>query len=348
MPRIKFKKGLQAGFLFTVREHLNVSWPQLSERIKVHPRWLSDWRREKYTLPEPVFNRLVKLTGEGIVVPTHRILPDFWNIEKAARKGGRVVAERYGGPGTPDGRRKGGVNSQIQRRIYPELYQHCNIRKEINKPNNSPELSELIGAILGDGGMNNDHQVVITLHKEHDRKYVQFIRQLVVKLFAVEPAIYTRAGARKEKIVEVVLTGINIVEFLLSKGLVRGNKVAHQVDVPRWIKEKAEFSMYCMRGLIDTDGGIYYHRHSSRGYNFFNIGLQFSNKSRPLLNFVQNTLLTLGFAPKIDTRYVSLYKENEVFRYVQQVQFHNPYHTQRVEQFRILKKEFLWKGAGVA
>lgn len=347
MPRIKFKKGYQARFLFEVAKYLNLNWPQFSQKIKVHPRCLSDWYREQYTLPEFIFKRLIKLTGKEIRVPAYKVLPDFWNIEKAARMGGQALAEKYGGPGTPEGRKKGGIHSQIQRRLHPEFYQQCNIRKEIKKPRNSPELAELVGIILGDGGMNNDYQVIITLHKENDRKYAKLVCQLVRRLFDIEPAVYTRRFSTRRMVREVVLTGINIVEFLLSKDLSKGNKVKHQVDVPQWIKERLDFSTHCLRGLIDTDGGVFYHRHSTRGYNFFNIGLEFSNMSKPLLNFVYNTLIALDFTPKIDSRYVSLYKEDEVFRYVEQVQFHNPYHTQRAKKFKRLKKEFLRRGARV-
>lgn len=341
MPRIKFAKGAQARFLFAIRKYLNLSWPQLSERINIHPRCFSDWRRERYTLPKFVFNRLVKLTGKVVLIPAYKVLPDFWSIEKAARKGGQVLAEKYGGPGTPEGRRKGGANSQIQRRLYPESYRQCNLRKKISKPRNSAELAELCGILLGDGGINSNNQAVISLHKEHDRKYAEIIRQSAKSLFAIEPTVYPR---RRKNVIEVVLTGVNIIEFLLSKGLSKGNKVKHQVDVPLWIKKRLDFSTSCLRGLIDTDGGVYYHRHSIQGHQFSNLGLQFSNRSKPLLQFVQNTLLALGFTPKIDSRYVSLYKEDEVFRYVKQVRFHNPYHMERAKQFLILKKNFLRRG----
>ncbi len=347
MPRIKFQKGTQSLFLSNVQQRLGLTWFELSKRIKIHSRSLRDWRKEKYTISERVFKKLVAL-GEGkIVVPAYEVLPDFWSIEKAARRGGQVVAEKYGGPGTPEGRKRGGVNSQIQRRLHPELYQHCNLRKDITKPFQSSQLAELIGMILGDGGMNNEYQVVITLHKIHDREYAEFVRRLGEELFSIQPAVYVGRSGRRKMVVDVVLTGINIVEFLLSKGLVKGNKVKHQVDVPQWIKNNLNFSTQCLRGLIDTDGGVYYHRHTTGGYPAFNIGLQFSNKSKPLLQFVQDTLIMLGFTPKIDSRYVSLYKEDEVLRYTKQIQFHNPYHARRVKQFLILKKNFLRRGVRV-
>lgn len=347
MSRIKFKKGFQSKFLFNVAANFDFDWVKLSRKIKVHHRSLFDWRREKYTISEVALKRLIKLAGRNIKVPPYKVLPDFWSIEKAAHMGGEALAKKHGGPGTPEGRKKGGMNSQIKRKLHPELYQQCSIRKKIKQPRNSAELAELVGIILGDGGINSDYQIIVTLHRENDRKYAKFVYQLAKKLFNVEPAVYTRRFSTRSMVREVVLNSASIVVFLLSKELLRGNKVKNQVDVPQWIKESKNFSMHCLRGLIDTDGGVFYHRHSHSGYNFFNISLKFSNRSKPPLKFVCDTLVTLGFTPKIDSREVSLYKENEIFRYAKRIKFHNLYHYNRVQKFRSLKYDFLRRGVRV-
>lgn len=344
MPRIRFKSRLQFRFLNNVRERLGVNWPQLAKILRVHPRTLSDWRREKYTVSEKVFKKCIELTKNKIEIPSYEVLPDFWNIEKSARKGGLVLAERYGGPGTPEGRRKGGLVSQQKRRLYPELYQGCNLRKKILKPHNTLEFAELIGIILGDGGINSNHQVVITLHKENDEKYITFVCNLLKKLFGFSPAIYHYRSPQCKKVVGITASSAALIEFLLSKGLKKGSKVKHQIGVPDWIGNKIELSRSCLRGLIDTDGGVYYHSHKSHGYQHFNIGLAFSNKSLPLLNFVKNTLSNFGFNPKVNSNgcNICLYKESEVLRYSQEIGFSNPYHLNRIKTFI---NEKLRKGA---
>lgn len=335
MPRIKFKRVLQFHFFNNVREKLGVNWSKLAKILKVHPRTLSDWRREKYTVSEKVFRKCIELTKSKIEIPPYRVLPDFWSIEKAARKGGLVLAEKYGGPGTPEGRRKGGLASQQRRRLRPELYQHCNLRKKILEPHNTPEFAELIGIILGDGGINSNYQVVITLHKENDKKYITFVCNLIKKLFGFSPAIYHYHSPKCKKVVGVTASSVTLIEFLLSKGLKKGSKVKHQVGVPDWIKNRIELSRSCLRGLIDTDGGVYYHSHKSHGYQYFNIGLAFTNKSLPLLNFVKNTLLNFGFHPKVSFGgyNIFLYRESEVLRYSKEIGFSNPYHLDRIKIF---------------
>lgn len=337
MSRIKLRKNDQVKFLDNIKKEYKVNWSQLANILNVHYRCLSDWSRGEYTLPEAVFKKCTRLAKGKVEIPSYKVLPDFWSIEKAAKKGGLVTAQKYGGPGTFKGRKKGGRASQVKRKLNPELYRHCSIRKKIKIPKDSTELAEFFGIVLGDGGINNDHQVVITLHKENGKDYIVFVCDLIKKLFEIEPAVYHYRSERSQKVVGVTASGISLIEFLLSKGLKKGSKVKNQIDVPEWIKKKKDFSKSCLRGLIDTDGGVYYHRHNTQGYSSFNVGLQFSNRSLPLTKFVKEILSFTGFNPKISNDRVNLYRESEVIRYAKEIKFSNSYHFERINQFIRLK-----------
>lgn len=345
MPRIKFKRNFQAKFLLDVQRISGLSWPDLAKELKVHKRTLSDWRREQYTISENAFQKCLELTKHKVsVVPgSYKVLSDFWSVKKAARKAGLIVAQKYGGPGTPEGRRKGGLNSQRMRRLHPELYRHCIIRKRIIIPPNTSELAEFLGIVLGDGGIGSNYQVVITLHKDNAREYVAFVCDLIKKLFGITAAVYSYHSSRSKKVLGVVISSAAVVEFLLSKGLKKGNKVRQQVEVPIWIRKNIEFSKSCLRGLIDTDGCVYDHRHVAHSYKCYNIGLQFVNKSVPLLKFVTQTLSRLSFSPKLYKRSVGLFRENEVWKYASEIKFHNLYHIGRLKKF--FGKKFPGRGA---
>lgn len=337
MPRIKFKIGKQSEFIFSVKKNTGLNWIQLSKKISVHPRTLLDWRKEKYTFSKSILSNFITLTGKELYIPEHEVLPDYWHIFRAAQKGGLALAKKYGGPGTPEGRKKGGKISQIRRRLNPELYPTCIIRKKIRIPENSNELAEFIGITAGDGGINNPFQIVITLNKQYETPYADFIRDLVESLFGILPAIYRYNAHGRENVIGISISSVGVVDFLKQQGFIHGNKVTYQIDLPLWIKNNIEFSKNCLRGLIDTDGGIYYHNHKikSSQNSYLNIGLVFSNKSIPLLNFVKNTLSILGFTPKVNSNKdnIILYRENEVFRYAKEIGFHNPHHIKRLQQF---------------
>ncbi|PIR02170.1 MAG: hypothetical protein COX88_01470 [Candidatus Nealsonbacteria bacterium CG_4_10_14_0_2_um_filter_35_20] len=61
-------------------------------------------------------------------------------------------------------------------------YSQKSHRKIVKIPSESVNLSELMGIIFGDGGINNDWQVVITLNSKSDLKYSYYVRKLLKKL----------------------------------------------------------------------------------------------------------------------------------------------------------------------
>lgn len=333
MSRIKCKQGKQAQFLNALKTITLMPWSKLAKIADVQSRTFFDWRREKYTMLESAFNRLKSLSNGKITLPSHKRLEDLWYLKEASKKGGLALAKLYGGPGTPAGRRKGGINSQINRKLNPQMYRHCNIRKEIKRPIEGQKLAEFIGIFLGDGGFNTDFQIVIHLHKINDAEYAWYLKKTIKELFDIEASVLYYSSTGRRNVVGVTIDSVNVVEFLQHKGIPRGNKVKKQIDVPEWIKRNIVLSKNCMRGLMDTDGCVYSHSHCKGKYNFFNLGIQFSNKSLPLSCFVKATLEKMGFSPKINNKGVNLYREQEVLRYVKEVGFKNPHHLQKIRQF---------------
>ncbi len=319
MPRIKFQKGAQSLFLSSLQQHLGVTWLELSKKIKIHSRSLLDWRREKFTISEKSFKKLVVL-GEGrIVVPQYEVLPDFWSIEKAARRGGQVVAEKYGGPGTPEGRVRGGRISQERRRKNPEKYRQagCNIKKVFLKPLYSEKLAELVGILLGDGAISN-YQVRVSLDRNVDRQYATFVRNLMHDVLGERPSFMERS---EDNIIALTISGAGLVEVLEQIGLRRGNKVEHQVDFPKWVRSKRSYQIACVRGLFDTDGGLYFHHKVKKSY----LGWCFANSSKPLLQSVMDILLSLGFnVKKAGENKIYMYSLEHISRYMKIVNSHNP------------------------
>ena len=343
MSRIIFPKGEQTIFINNLLERKRLKINDLANICKVSSRTIRDWRREKFKLSKDALEVCVSLTEGGVKVPQYTELPDFWSIPKAAKKGGLTTSLRYGGPGTPEGRKRGGTISQERRRLYPELYRNCNLRKIISKPKDKMLLAEFIGIMLGDGSMpKRGSQAVITLHKEDSKEYISMVSRMIKDLFSIEPAIYYYNTWPRENVASITISSTSFIDFLIAKGLKRGHKVRQQVDVPKWIKANKKFSIACLRGLIDTDGCIYSHSHKVLGYDYFNIGINFSNRSTPILKFVYKTLKDLNFSPKIFKNGVNLYRKAEVCRYAEEIKFRNPYYQNRLSNF--LNKQTTWKG----
>lgn len=298
-------------------------------------RTIRDWKREKFLISQEALLKLCQIYEIKIPLKAE-FLSDFWYVTKGAKKGASRRMEIYGPPGTREGRKKGGRNSQIKRKLHPELYPNCILRKIFSFPQKSNELAELVGIILGDGGIT-DWQLKISLNKETEPEYVEYVAGLIVFLFKELPKRYY-FGGRGQKVCVLCINGVRLIEFLEQIGLKIGNKIVLQVGVPRWVLENRNYSIACLRGLVDTDGCVYSHKHATKGFSCFNYGLTLTNHSKPLLNFAHAILLKEGFTPKIKEHSVYLYRQEEVKKYFDIIGSHNQHHFRELKNILDRKK----------
>lgn len=147
----------------------------------------------------------------------------------------------------------------------------------------SEKLAELVGIILGDGHIHyqpntdqkqSQYYVSVTTH-EDETELINHAENLMTELIGKEPL---RLPNCKFNSLQLRLTGIEGVIRMKNCGLKSGNKVEQQVGVPEWIKRDKNYTIKCLRGLIDTDGTIYKRNHD--GYYV----AQFKNRSYKLLS----------------------------------------------------------------
>jgi LAGLIDADG-like domain len=199
----------------------------------------------------------------------------------------------------------------------------------IRIPKPSVQLAEFMGIMMGDGGISK-YQVTITLHSETDKDYGIFVASLVQELFGVMPAIHPRAGCLA---INIVVSRRALVRFCVENGLVIGNKIRQRIDIPGWIKERKEYRLACIRGLIDTDGSVFTHRYRVGGKWYSYKKLDFTSLSRPLCDSVHNTLQELGMRPRLArNKSVRLDSKSDMEKYFIIVGSHNPKHLKRYRE----------------
>jgi hypothetical protein len=83
----------------------------------------------------------------------------------------------------------------------------------------------------------------------------------------------------------------NHLEKLLGWKARGGSKYLQKVSIPKWIREKEEYKINCLKGLIETDGAIY----KDRGYEM----VIFSTIIAKLAEETYDIFKSLGFNPKL-------------------------------------------------
>jgi hypothetical protein len=249
------------------------------------------------------------------------------HLKIIASKGGKARMKIYGNPGTKVGRSLGGKRSS-ETHLNMDLSRF--VARKVSPPSFSNDLAEFVGILLGDGGLSN-YQVTITLNKSDDHEYTDYVARLTKKLFNVPLTI----RERKEKNVNVIVVSrALLVKFLQSIGLKVGNKVINQVTVPKWILADQDFKKKCAKGLLDTDGCFYVDKHLIKGKLYKNAGINFTNRSLPLLEFFKNTLIELGYSPTHTLKFsVVLRKEADIVRYFDEIGSSNPKHLNKFRAY---------------
>ena len=240
--------------------------------------------------------------------------------------------ELYGNPGTPKGRSKGGRRAGEFFRLHPEIARERGFStlKDIKIPPRGVDLSAFIGIMLGDGGIRSKYQFTVSLNFENEREYADYVGRLIKRLFSVEHIIHKR---KDSKAADIVVSSVRAVDFLLKQGLLEGNKIKSQVDIPAWIKENPEYQKACLRGLFDTDGSIYVHRYKVNNKEYSYTKMNFTSRSRPLLTSVHGILSILGIKAFIHGDNVYINSREDVNKYTRIIGTSNPKFIDRWQSF---------------
>lgn len=333
--RYKIPHAIQKRYLETVEKTSSLSGEKLAILFGVVGRSYRDWKRGKFSIPVKVADLIEKRFKISYPYCKEEALQN-WKEAKlhASHLGGVGLIKKHGSPATVEGRRKGGLHALEVLRLRGVIP----FAKPFAQPQGkSSELAEFVGILLGDGHIG-EGQWSITVNSIADKQYAENISSLVEQLFEYKPGRFMKKDCNA-----IVLYGGGkyCIEYLQSLGLKTGNKITQQVGVPDWIKDTLEWRISCLRGLIDTDGGIFLHKYKVKGKEYVYSKLSFSNRSLPLIDFVYDTLEMVKLHPKKrlkeKSKQVWLYNVSEVKVYLDIIGTHNR---------RLLKN--IWRDAGEA
>lgn len=312
MTRVIFEKDQLDQYLSLCKTKMRMSLPQLAQSISVERHTLNDWRREE-CLPNLEKLQLLSCYAQISLPTILETKPENWGSTNA----GFIRQQKYGCTLSAADRIKGGHNSQVNRHDYPDYYRKlgCPIPRDFVFPNrDNYHLAEFIGILLGDGGIQN-LQLSITLNSVVDSDYIKYVGKLIYELFQYSPTISSRYPV---KATVLLISCVNFISELLKLGMKVGDKVKQQVDVPTWIKNDPTLSRWCLRGMMDTDGGVFRNTYTINGKSYSYLKICFSNLSQPLRHFAHKVLSNYNLSPSyVGNNQVWVASEKNAYKYME-------------------------------
>jgi len=324
--RVSFSNKDRIQF-FTELQQKNIGLRQIAEITGVSVRTISDWKRGKYTIPSQHFETIVSAAqiDQGSINPL--VMKDWWHNGEAGKKGAAIRMQKYGSLGTSEGRRLGGINSYLSRKGKMD---GIFTPKIIRKPVKNKLFAEFIGILIGDGGLTQ-YQVVVTTNSVDDYEYSLFVAKLIERLFDVKPSLSKR---KNQNCITIVVSSVELVKFLKLNGVLQGDKIRQNLDIPRWILENRKYAIACLRGIFDTDGCIFQECHAIKQKRYCYPRWALVSASPYLRASIHEILIDLEFCPKIrNNRSVNLESFSDIQEYFRVIGTSNPKHLSRFRSF---------------
>lgn len=274
MERIKFKKNYQRKFISEVCKKSSLNLKQLSQKININYNTFKNYYQEKHLIPRDlvlVLSDFGKINKDTL--PIEKIYPKNWGASKGGKKGIKTLLKKYKKE-MPQWRRKGGKISG------------GNNKKNIRKPPIDESLAEFVGIYLGDGTLTK-YFVRISGDSRYDLPYFKYLKNLVKKLFGIEPKI----SITKKDLLNLTISSKEVCDFLHKEmGLPYGDKIKNKTKIPHQILKNIILFNSCLRGLIDTDGFV--------GKSNNRLKVVFTSHNKTLLKQIVSLDQSLGYFNK--------------------------------------------------
>ena len=329
--RVFLNKDQRLLYFSAIKKKSDITWEGIADRLKVSERVLRNWRVGDYSIPLSFVEKVREIFG--ITLSSNiEIKKDYWNTSKAGYKGAKVRYLLYGNLGTPEGRRKGGLNSINSKKLRETNFTFL---KQIKTPPLSVELAELFGILIGDGNISS-YQVRVYLDKVTDEEYSQYVGKLFFRIFAIKPSIYK---SQNRSTIDIVISRKLMVGFLVNNGLPLGNKIEQEIDIPEWIKSNKKYSLACLRGIFDTDGSVYFDKHKSKDGFYESINIAITSASGRLLYSMYEIMAFVGLTPTISSnRSIRVRKKEQVFEFFDKICPKNTKHIRKFNSYFSLER----------
>ncbi len=327
--RIKFLNDCDRDDFFSfVKNKIGKNWKEISRDFSINKSSLDRYRNGKILIPQDLFFNfldLFTLRMKKLFLSKIKKLPN--NLGQI--KGGKI-AYLKNLKSFEEGREKG-ISSILQSQDSRGSLTSVSFNRIL-----SSEICEFIGAFIGDGFFNvyNNklYQIEFAGDSRYDLNYYQKTIIPIVKKIVpnVKPHILK---VKNKNSIRVIFYSKNLFFYLKEFiGFAPGKK-AYTISIPEKIVCNPHLMISAVRGIFDTDGGIFFDKR--KGYKKSYPRIFFNTVSKNLFDQVSNFLskhfkVYTYFNKKRNLYGLEIYGHKNLKKWMSLVGFSNERHLKKL------------------
>lgn len=327
--KIKIKRGdLRKDLFSTLKINLSKSWLEIYKEFNVPKSTFERYKNGEFSIPEDLFNKLLEYSDKEL---RKKIL---LNLEKLPDNYGAIIGGKRAYIVNKSAFSKGRKDGLLA------------IRKKMNLENIyfdnfelTPEVCELIGAFIGDGMFNvynnKTYHIEFACDKRYDLDYYNHVIIPAAKKIYDDAKVHFYPSFEKENAYRVVFYSKKLFLFLKDFcGFIPGKK-SHTISIPKFLLDNDIFRNRVIRGIFDTDGGIFFDKRAIYKKPYPRI--IFQTVSKPLFEQLNSILskefnLYTRFNPKRQIYIIEIYRINQIKHWMKHIGFSNSRHLIKMPQ----------------
>jgi len=211
-------------------------------------------------------------------------------------------------------------------------YSKYDLERNVKLPNLSNNLAEFFGILFGDGSIldrGRIHRTGISLNLTEDFIYKDYVVQLMLKLFGIKPRVRERKDEGK---FDIEVNSKVISKFLLYLGFPKGKK-SNKLIIPNWISENKKFSQKFLKGLVDTDGSLFFAKRGTYKLNAYPV-IEIKIIDERFIKQLHKIIKSLGFNCNKGKIKVQLNGKENLIKWLKEIGFGN---------FNLQSRYLVWK-----
>jgi hypothetical protein len=322
MDRIVIIQGKQKEMLQEFIFHNGKSQIAAAKALGVPRRSLRNWLNEERTLPEDIFKKIVRgcPASANFSKNVCKVLDANWGRAKGGKKCYAVLQKKYG-EGEFLRRRLAGGKASIKLRLETIV--------DKLPPLTDERVLELLGALIGDGwiGISGGRKQVCYCGNLHQQAYAKHLQELTFQAFRVRGYLKFR---EKFSVFYIIINSGPIFDFFRKNfDFPVGPKRKFNTDL---LPSEFDKAVHVIRGIFDTDGGIYFDK--AAGYARPYPVIDITSHNPELLAWIPQMLAKKGFKV-ISLKYnIRLKTYSQVERWFNEIKPSNMVHVQKWNRWK--------------